>query len=161
MKIMMNIYHVKTLSIKVALLTTAFGLVGCDPGLPEGSSGFNATGFAAPLSQAEFNALPPEEQYQVASKLYGTMYRGISAEDFFDLNAGTTNLTPKSSTFLNDTKQALSQPLSNHALVAANTLIEGLDSEGNPNEADAKYSFNDDSDADENERAMQIPLGAN
>ncbi len=155
---MMNIYHVKTLSIKVALLTTAFGLLGCDPGLPEGSSGFNATGFAAPLSQAEFNALPPEEQYQVASKLYGTMYRGISAEDFFDLSAGTESLSPKNSTFLIDTRESLKIPLTNANLLEVNSIIEGFDEEGNPNEADAKYSFNDDSDADENQRAMQIPL---
>ena len=155
---MMNIYHVKTLSIKVVLLTTAFSLLGCDPGLPEGSSGFNATGFAAPLSQAEFNTLTPEQQYQAASKLYGTLFRGISAEDFFDLNTGTGNLTPKSHTFLNDTKQALSSSLSNQALVAADTLIEGFDSEGNPNEEDAKYSFDTDTRPDENEKAMQIPL---
>ncbi len=158
MKTMMTIYHVKTLSIKVVLLTTAFSLLGCDPGQPESSSGFNATGFAAPLSQAEFNALPPEDQYQVASKLYGTLFRGISAEDFFDLNAGIANLKPKSSSFLNDTKQALIQPLSNQALIAADTLIEGLDSEGNPIEDDAKYSFDDDTDANENERPMQLPL---
>ena len=158
MKTMMTIYHVKTLSIKAVLLTTAFSLLGCDPGQPEGSSGFSASGFAAPLSQAEFNALPPEDQYQVASKLYGTLFRGISAEDFFDLNAGTANLKPKSSNFLNDTKQAISQPLSNQVLVAADTLIEGFDSEGNPNETDAKYSFDTDTRPDENEKAMQMPL---
>ena len=159
MKTTMNtIYHVKNLTIKLVLLTAIFSLIGCDPGQPEASSGFNATGFTAPLSQAEFNTLKPEQQYQVASKIYGTLFRGISAEDFFDLNAGTGNLIPKSNTFLNDTKQALSRSLSNEALITADTLIEGFDSEGNPNEDDAKYSFDSDTRPDENEKAKQIPL---
>ena len=144
--------------VKLLCLATAIGLAGCDPGTPEANSGFNVSGFAAPLSQTEFNSLPPEQQYQVASKLYGTLLRGISAEDFFALEAGTANLSPKSSTFMVDTKKALETTLSVDELRAADTLIEGFDSEGNPNEDDAKYSFDPDSDADENEKAMQIPL---
>lgn len=141
----------------VFLLTTC-SLIGCDPGQPNVDSGFNASGRAAPLSQSEFNSLPPEEQYQVASKLYGTLFRGISAEDFYDLNAGVVNLKPKSRTFLIDAKKALSTRLSTAELLAADTLIEGLDSEGNATEADAKYSFDGDTRPDENEKAMQIPL---
>lgn len=143
---------------KLLCLATVMGLASCDPGQPEGGSGFNASGFAAPLSQAEFNSLPPEQQYQVASKLYGTLYRGISAEDFFDLNSGATNLVAKSSTFLVDAKKSLTTHLTVDELLAVNTLIEGFDSEGNPVEDDAKYTFDPDTDADENERAMQIPL---
>ena len=111
--------------IKVACLCATVSLIGCDPGQPEANSGFNVSGVAAPLSQAEFNALPPEDQYQVASKLYGTLFRGISAEDFFDLSVGTENLSSKSTTFLTDTKKALSTSLSVSELSAANTLIEG------------------------------------
>ena len=155
---MKNFDHAIKPIVKLLCLTTAIGLAGCDPGTPEANSGFNVSGFAAPLSQAEFNSLPPEEQYQVASKLYGTLFRGISAEDFFDLSAGTDNLTPKSNTFLVDTRKALETTLIVDELRAADTLIEGFDSEGNPNEADAKYAFDDDTDADENEKAMQLPL---
>ena len=144
--------------IKVVGLCATVSLIGCDPGLPESNSGFNASGFAAPLSQAEFNALPPEDQYQVASKLYGTLFRGISAEDFYNLDAGVGVLSPKSTTFLTDTKKALSTNLSVSELSAANTLIEGLDSEGNAVEDDAKYSFDSDPDANENEKPMQLPL---
>jgi len=51
--------------IKFLCLAAAFSLAACDPGQPEGSSGFSASGYAAPLSQAEFNALSPQAQYQV------------------------------------------------------------------------------------------------
>ena len=143
----------------VASMAVAIGLTGCDPGLPKGASDdLKINGFAEALTQNEFNALTPEQQYQVASKIYGTLFRGISAEDFFDLSAGTATLVPRSSTFLTDTRESLKTSLSNTDLLAVNGVIEGFDEEGNPNEEDAKYEFDDDNDADENERAMQIPL---
>ena len=144
---------------KLAIATTAISLMACDPGLPEGSSSdLTISGAAASLSQAEFNSLPAEAQYQVASKLYGTLFRGISAEEFFNLNAGVNNLKAKSNSFLDDTKQALKTSLSNNELLAVNTVIEGFDSEGNANEDDAKYSFDDDTRPDQDEKARQIPL---
>ena len=145
-------------AIKLACLFYTFSLMGCDPGQPEADSGIAATGAAAPLSQAEFNSLPPEQQYQVANKLYGTLFRGISAEDFFDLSTGTENLTPKSKTFLTDTKNALSTGLPIPVLNAADSAIEGLDSEGNPDPDEAKYLFDPDTDANDNEKPMQLPL---
>jgi len=145
-------------TVKLLGLVAALGLAACDPGQPESNSGFNASGYAAPLSQAEFNSLSPEAQYQVASKLYGTMFRGISAEDFFNLDAGTANLSPKSSTFLTDTRKALSTTLTADELLAVETVIEGFDAEGNPVEDDARYSFDTDTDANENEKPMQLPL---
>ena len=156
---MKNFDHSIKQLTKLAIAATAISLMACDPGLPEGGgSDLPISGAAAPLSQAEFNSLPAEKQYQVASKLYGTFFRGISAEDFFDLNAGINNLKPKSSHFLTDTRQALQNTLTNDELLAVNTVIEGFDSEGNANEDDAKYSFDPDSEADRNEKAMQIPL---
>ncbi len=145
--------------IKLAIATATISLMACDPGLPEGSgSDLSISGAAAPLSQAEYNSLPAEAQYQVANKLYGTLFRGISAEEFFDLNAGINNLKPKSNSFLADTKQALKTSLSNNELLAVNSVIEGIDSEGNANEDDAKYSFDDDTRPDQDEKARQIPL---
>jgi len=143
----------------VTAMAVAIGLAGCDPGQPNSNGDdLQITGFAKALTQDEFNELTPEQQYQVANKLYGTFFRGISAEDFFDLSSGTTTLVPKSSTFLTDTREKLKASLSNNDLLAVNGVIEGFDEEGNPNEEDAKYEFDDDDDADENERAMQIPL---
>ena len=143
---------------KLAIATAVISLMACDPGQPEINSDSNVTGFAAPLSQAEFNSLTAETQYQVASKLYGTLFRGISAEEFFDLNAGVANLKPKNNNFLADTKQALKKNLTIDELLAVDTVIEGFDNEGNAIEENAKYSFDPDTDADENEKAMQLPL---
>jgi len=145
-------------AIKLVCLFTSLSLIGCDPGQPESSSGVTPTGYAAPLSQAEFNALPPEQQYQVANKLYGTLFRGVSAEDFYNLDAGTENLSPRSNSFLTDTKKALATTLSVAELNAVDAAIDGLDSEGNPDPDVAKYLFDPDTDANENEKPMQLPL---
>jgi hypothetical protein len=145
-------------AFKLLCLFAALGLAACDPGQPGGDSDNEVSGTAEALSQSEFNDLLPEDQYAVASKLYGTFYRGISAEDFFDLNAGTANLSVTSSSFLKDTRSKLNTALSIDELSAADTLIEGFDAEGNPDEDLAKYSFDPDTDADENEKAMQLPL---
>ena len=126
-------------------------VLGCDPGLPEGNNDFAAGGTAVALSQGEFNQLPPADQYMVANKLLGTMFRGVSVEEFFDMNAGMANLQPKSSTFLNDLKRDLSNDLSVAQLLVYDTVIDGLDAEGNPVPDDAKYIFS-------NRRPKELPL---
>ena len=133
-------------------------VLGCDPGLPEGSNDFAAGGTATALSQGEFNSLTPEDQYMVANKLLGTMFRGISAEDFFNLDAGVANLQPSSSTFLTDTRNALARDMSNAEVLAYDTIIDGLDAEGNPDPANAKYRFDTSSDLESNRRSKQLPL---
>jgi hypothetical protein len=147
------------MKFKLPLLIAGSMLVfGCDPGLPEGNNDFAAGGSAVALSQGEFNSLPAEDQYMVANKLLGTMYRGVSVEDFFDPNAGMANLQPRSNSFLVDTKNALSTSMSTAEILAVDTIIDGLDEEGNPDPDNAKYIFDTDSDARENERAKQLPL---
>jgi len=133
-------------------------VLGCDPGLPEGSNDFAAGGSAVALSQSEFNSLPPEDQYMVANKLLGTMLRGVSAEDFFNLDAGVANLQPSSSAFLDDTRNALARNMSNAEVLAYDTIIDGLDAEGNPDPANAKYEFDTRSDLESNRRSKQLPL---
>ncbi len=152
-------YVTKAAVISVLASFAFTGLMGCDPGQPDGASqDLQISGFAAALSQSEFNSLPPEQQYQVASKLYGTFFRGISAEDFFDLNAGTTSLQPKSSNFLLETREKLKTALPIEKLDEVTTLIDGLDEEGNPDRDEAKYLFHTDTRPDVNQRAIQIPL---
>ncbi len=144
---------------KLIAAVAVISLVSCSPGQPGGGSDdLQISGFAAPLSQSEFNSLSPEKQYQVASKLYGTFFRGISAEDFFDFSNGVSELVPKNSQFLQGARNDLSNTSQSQAIQDANALIEGLDEEGNPDESVAKYTFDRDSDADENEKALQIPL---
>ncbi len=133
------------------IIAASIAVLGCDPGLPEGNNDFTAGGSATALSQAEFNSLAPEDQYMVASKLLGTMFRGVPAEDFFNLDAGVANLQPSSSTFLTDTKNALARDMSNAEVLAHDTIIDGLDAEGNPVEANAKYIF-------DSRRPKELPL---
>ena len=140
------------------LIAVSMVVLGCDPGLPEGGSDFAAGGSAAALSQAQFNSLPPEQRYMVANKLMGTMFRGISAEDFFDLEAGMSNLQPVSNSFLVDTKKALQTNMSPAEVLVHDTIIDGLDEEGNPDSDNAKYLFDTDSNTRNNERAKQVPL---
>ncbi len=128
-------------------------LLGCDPGVPGSSSSadIHPTGFAAELSQAEFNSLPPEKQYAVANKLYGTMFRGLSVEDFFDTSNGIATLVPKSSNFLAETRAKLNTKLLLAQVDMYNTEIDGLDAEGNPVAANAKYIF-------DSNRPRKLPL---
>ena len=140
------------------IIAVSMAVLGCDPGLPEGNNDFAAGGTATALSQGEFNSLTPEDQYMVANKLLGTMFRGVPAEDFFNLDAGVANLQPSSSTFLTDTRNALARNMSNAEVLAYDTIIDGLDAEGNPDPANAKYLFDTRSDLESNRRSKQLPL---
>jgi hypothetical protein len=148
----MKSFQLVTISI-LALITA------CDPGQPGGSVDFQASGYAASLSQNEFNSLPPEEQYQVANKLMGAMFRGISAEDFFDLSAGTSNLKLKasSSTFLTDTRKALTTDAGTQLIASIDSTIDGLDNEGNPT-LPSRYIFDTTTNIEFNDRPRQLPL---
>lgn len=143
---------------KSLIIIMSMIVMGCDPGLPEGQSEYAAGGAAAALSQGEFNALPAEEQYLVANKLLGTMLRGVSVEDYFNLDAGMASLQPKSTSFLNDIKSAIDTEMNPADVLAVDTLIDGLDEEGNPDPDVAKYRFDTDSNTRNNERAKQVPL---
>ncbi|MCK4709957.1 MAG: hypothetical protein KAU21_15160, partial [Gammaproteobacteria bacterium] len=93
-------------ALKLIPLILVTSLLGCTPYDPSEDLPPNdlfqdsVTGKAAPLSKTEFNALTPEQQYRVANKLLGTMFRGVSVNDFFDLSQGMNNLTVKDPDFL-------------------------------------------------------------
>lgn len=142
---------IKRMLYPAVVLCAAIFLASCDPGAPEGSSEVRGSGFAAELSQSEFNALPPAQQYAVANKLLNTMFRGTSVEDFFDTSNGITNLTPRSRNFLNEERSLLNTKLLTTEVLAHDTIIDGLDAEGNPVAANAKYLFS-------NNRPMELPL---
>lgn len=136
----------------------AITVMACDPGLPESGSGFQASGAVAALSPSEFSTLSAEQQYMVANKLMGTMYRGIAVEDFFDMSTGMANLSPVDSSFLSTMRNNISTNLSQGEVLFYDSIIDGLDDEGNPDPDNAKYDFDDDSNTRNNERAKQIPL---
>lgn len=144
---------------KLLFLISVIGLASCDPGPPSGQTGFSVGGAAAPLSQAEYNSLTPEQQYQVASKLYGTLFRGITADEFFDLTNGVTALQPADTNFLVNTRNKLATNLSLDEVSEYDKAIDGLDDDlSNPDEDLARYTFDDRSNLELNERARQIPL---
>ncbi len=140
-----------------SLLAASF-LLGCDPGAPSGSTEFTAGGFARPMSQQEYNQLAPEQQYQVANKLLATIYRGKTAGEFFDFSNGTNVLVPRDTKFLDNMKASMRTDLSQVEIAVYDTEIDGLDSEGNPVQADAKYRFDTNGDAESNQRPRQLPL---
>ena len=156
----MNIFNYKfNRALKVLCLACVVSLAACDPGVPSGQVGFAAGGAAAPLSQAEFNSLSPEQQYQVASKLYGTFFRGLNAEDFFDMSDGMDNLRPKNTNFINDLRAKLSKDLTQDELNSYDRAIDGLDEDlANPDPSVARYLFDTRTDMESNQRPRQLPL---
>lgn len=120
-------------------------LVACETDLPsEGGSDFTPTGYAEPLSESQFEALSPEQQYQVANKLLGTMYKGLPVEDFLDLSENLSDpelKTPNSGAdFLQEVRDALNTNLSVQEI---NSVQQALLS---------NYDFSD------NERPKEEPL---
>lgn len=152
----MRISHACRLALAVGL---AVATVSCDPGTPSGDTGYNPSGAAAALTQEEFDALPAEEQYQVASKLYGTLFRGIPADEFFDLSGGTRRLVTTKENFINDTRASLETNLSLEELTAYDRAIEGLDEDlTNPDLDKARYELDDNTDLENNQKPRQLPL---
>jgi hypothetical protein len=135
----------------ILLLLASCFLLACDPGAPGDSTEVRGTGFAAELSTSEFNALPPEQQYEVANKLLGSMFRGIAVEDYFDTSNGIATLVPKSKNFLGELRTTLNTKLLITDVQAYDTIIDGLDAEGNPVAANAKYIF-------DGNRPREVPL---
>lgn len=129
---------------------------GCDrnPGLPSDGqlqNDFIPQGFAGPLSQQEFDALSPEKQYQVADKLYSTVYKGLAINDFFDLSSGISTLRVQQSGFLEQARTLLKTELSENERKTIDDIIDGKDENNNPDPDEAKYLFDED-------RPRQLPL---
>ncbi len=81
----------KVLPVGIICLTALLAQ-GCEPTAP-GLGGAQplanapATGSAAPLSDATFDALPIDDQYRVVNKLLATLYNGVSVEQFYELDS--------------------------------------------------------------------------
>ncbi|HEX5055252.1 MAG TPA: hypothetical protein VFX02_02020 [Gammaproteobacteria bacterium] len=101
---------------RVLAVVACLQLAACDTDLPsEGGNDFSPIGYAQPLSQARFESLSPEQQYQVANKLLGTLYKGIPVEDFLDLSGNLSDpelKTPNAeANFLGEVRDALNTDL--------------------------------------------------
>lgn len=140
----MNITKVYPLLI---LGATAAVLQACDPGLPSDSAtgDFSPSGYAEPLTAAEYDSLSPAEKYQVSSKLMGTMYKGMPVEEFFDLSSGLSDpqVDSDSENHIQGVRNAINQNLSNQQVQDVQVSINGLDENNNPDPERAKYVFSD------------------
>ncbi len=79
-----------------------------------GSSGINANNPAAPLSDKEYNSLSPENQYAVANNLLGSLFKGIPANEFYNLtNSVDPLVVSEGVNLISKTKSSLNTPLEN------------------------------------------------
>jgi len=99
-------------------------------------------GAAAALSEAEYSALTPEQQYQVANKLVGSFYKGVPAIDFFKFDDDISNLKVSGGKeFLSKTRAELSQTINNKERITE----EGIpDKDGLVQALERRYDFNEE-----------------
>ena len=120
------------LGLGVAL---CFTLQACSPVSPEEKAGDRAgspLSYDFTLSQQEFDALSPDDQFMVANKVLSTMYRGIPADEFFDLTQGLEDPVVQYSNFINRTQVALQTKLKASEEIALEKDIFGVDAESIP-----------------------------
>ncbi|HTG02268.1 MAG TPA: hypothetical protein VK654_16930 [Nitrospirota bacterium] len=83
------------------------------------------------LSDGEYNSLSPENQYKVANTLLGTLYKGVTVKDFFDLSAGMSSMKVSGgANFMSKTQSTLNTPVKDRQ-----TYID---------QVDQKYYFDDE-----------------
>lgn len=130
----------------VVLSIVALGLFACKAGnlqqQSEAGPWPSSEGAAARLTAAEYAELGPLEQFHVANKLAGALYKGVPATQFFDWNAGVDGLsvTAGGENFVNKTAEQLGQ-----SLKSPTAYVERYK---------ARYTFND------TRRATAVPLAA-
>ncbi len=122
----------------VALSFTLISLAACSPSTPNvaGASLAGASaagGFARPLSDAEFEALSLDEQYQVINKIHGTLYSGIPVDEFYAIEPGS-NLKRRhdDAPTLASIRTALQTSLEPALRAKLDREILGEDEDGNP-----------------------------
>ncbi|MDH4274704.1 MAG: hypothetical protein OEW08_06680 [Gammaproteobacteria bacterium] len=113
------------------LFPLTLGLSSCliESNQPKPSSGENPLGLvtsgpARYLSKQTYDSLTPVQQFQVANKLLGTLYKGISARDFFDMSAGFSNPRAKGVDVIGDAQRALKEPMDRTEFSQRNTELQ-------------------------------------
>ena len=114
----------------IGVLIAVFAVAGCSPKSPEesaGAGGGEVLQHNFTLSQQEFDALAPETQFMVANKALSTMYRGLPADEFFDLTQGLDNPVIQQTNFIVNTQVALKKELKSEELIEQERLLKGVD----------------------------------
>ena len=113
------------LGILAVVLTSS----ACSPSSPEERAGNSGSVLQHDftLSQAEFDALAPETQFMVANKALSTMYRGLPADEFFDLTQGLDEPVVQYSNFVADIQTKLQEPLSSTQIAEQERILKGVE----------------------------------
>ncbi|MBX2839761.1 MAG: hypothetical protein KTR35_23090, partial [Gammaproteobacteria bacterium] len=142
----------------IVISCSLFSLTACSPSSPNVAGvtpgvASAAGGFAAPLSDANFEALPLDTQYQLVNKLLGTLYSGVSVDEFYAIEPGS-NLQRRreSAPTLATIRTALQSRLEPATRLRLDQEIIGVDENGNEQEdIDPLFHFDDN-------RPKQMPL---
>ncbi|MGB3666222.1 MAG: hypothetical protein WA963_04630 [Bermanella sp.] len=120
-------------------LIACLALSACSPSSPEDKAGDRAgspLSYSFTLSQQEFDALSPDEQFMVANKALSTMYRGLPADEFFDLTQGLDQPVVQYDNFINRTQVALQTKLKPSEELALEKDIFGIEDQPDTEEVD-------------------------
>lgn len=142
----------------IVISCSFLSLTACSPSSPNVAgvstgAASAAGGFAAPLSDANFDALPLDTQYQLVNKLLGTLYGGVPVDEFYAIEPGS-NMQRRhdDAPTLASIRTALQTRLEPTARLRFDQEIIGLDENGNEQEdIDPLFNFDDN-------RPKQMPL---
>lgn len=112
------------------ILATCLALSACKPSSPKensGDQGGSVLSYSFTLTQKEFDALSADDQFMVANKVLSTMYRGMPADEFFDLTQGFEAPVVQYTNFIERTQRALTTPLKDSEIKSLNKDIFGVE----------------------------------
>ena len=142
----------------VVIGCSLISLAACSPSTPNvaGASAAGASaagGIARPLSDAEFEAMALDEQYQVVNKILGTLYSGVPVDEFYTIEPGS-NLKKRheNAPTLASIRTALQTRLEPATRSRLDSEILGEDEDGNTQEGVEPLFYFDSN------RPKQMPL---
>lgn len=112
-----------------AMLLIVAAITGCKPSAPKqggGAGDGQALSYGFTLSQAEFNNLSADDQFMVANKALSTLYRGVPADEFFDLTQGLESPVIQQNNFIIQNQIALQTPLDSEEVDAITPRLFGV-----------------------------------
>lgn len=105
------------------------------------------------LTDEEFSALLPDQQYRVVNKLLATLYGGITVDEYFDLNAGLYQLKTKGAFLPSDLHRLMAVALESSEKLSIDRMILGSEEVDLPDGAFIESSFQFSRD-----KARELPL---
>ena len=125
-------------------------VIACSPASsPDETGELSPTGSAAPLTTAEYDNLTALQKYQVANKLMGTFFKGVSADEFFvpsSITSDETTLVVSNvgDDYVQSVRNSLNVPLQTDEKTAIYTDIVGAPATDTEPAVSGKYQFTND-----------------